>query len=120
MDQQPLAIVTHIGRDRAWRQRDSAGQDGNGEDFGVTSVDIQWKFEYSFNLSRASNLLRQLYGIRFLKRKLESFPSGGKRYVYFLTKKGLKRAEYIFLHTTEDFNIEHFLSYYQEFKKNWM
>lgn len=82
----------------------------NGEDCGVTSKDLQWKFDYDFNLSRASNLLQQLHSLGYLTRKIERFPSGGKRYNYFLSEKGFKKAFYLFDHTTEDFNKPYFLS----------
>lgn len=68
----------------------------NGEDLGITSTDLQDRFDYSFGLSRASTLLKELFGSGLLRRKLEKFPSGGKRYRYFLTSDGFKKADYIY------------------------
>jgi hypothetical protein len=67
----------------------------NGDDLGLTSVDLQDRFDYIFSLQRASSLLRELFTSGYLKRKLEIFPTGGKRYRYFLTSKGYKKANYI-------------------------
>ena len=68
----------------------------NGDDLGITSKDLLDRFDYIFCLQRASNMLRELFLSGHLKRKLEIFPSGGKRYHYFLTSKGYKKGEYIY------------------------
>jgi len=67
-----------------------------GEDFGITSYEAREWLECDFEISRASNILRQMHGNRLLKRKLEVFPSGGRRYRYYLTSEGEQKAYYYY------------------------
>jgi len=69
----------------------------NGEDLGVTSYEAREYFGYNFGISRASNILRQMYANRLLKRKLEVRPSGGRRYRYYLASDGKKKACYFYM-----------------------
>jgi hypothetical protein len=69
----------------------------NGEDMGVTSYEAQEYLECNFGISRASNILRQMYANRLLKRKLEVFPSGGRRYRYYLASDGKKKGCYFYM-----------------------
>ena len=69
----------------------------NGEDIGVTSYEAQEYLGYNFGISRASNILRQMYANRLLKRTLEVFSSGGRRYRYYLASDGKKKGCYLYM-----------------------